>query len=80
MDGAARDPDQAELIARLFALVTARCEDAAGIAGHCQGPCPDAELRAGAEQIASMVAETGTLVSAITALLGAGPAPGEPPC
>ena len=59
----------ADVTSALFALLTARLEDAAGIAGECQARLPRAELRRGIETLQSLLAEARTLRAALALLL-----------
>ena len=61
--------ERADLIARLFALITMKLEDAAGIAAECQGRRPIAELRDGAEKLDPLITEVGSLLAGSAALL-----------
>lgn len=60
--------DPTEPVTAMFGLLTARLEDAAGLAADGQNPGGDHRLIA--SQIASHVAEAGILTDAIEALLG----------
>lgn len=65
------DPDErADLISRLFALLTARLEDAAAIAAECQGRGSREDHGHRAHQLASLIDEAATVNQAILALLG----------
>jgi hypothetical protein len=67
------DPDQrSQLIARLFAMATARCEDAATTAAICQGRVSDERLLEGARDFRSIAEELITLGLAIELLLAPG--------
>lgn len=57
------------LISRLYALLTAKLEDAAAIAGDCQARRPAAELRKGAWALIALAEEVLTVASAVAALL-----------
>ena len=59
-EGAERD-DLTDHIPALFALVTGRLEDAAGIAGECQAPLPISELHAKSAAIKAIVGESMTI-------------------
>jgi hypothetical protein len=78
MDDGEQNQERADLIAQLFAMVTAKCEDAATIAVDCQGQKTSLDLLTGAEQITALAAETQTLAAAIAALLN--PPVAAPPC
>ena len=67
--GKARD-ERADLISRLFALLTARLEDAATIAAEGQGRGSREEQHQGAQQLASQIDEAATVNQAILALIG----------
>ena len=59
----------ADLLSRLFALITMKLEDAAGIAADCQGRRPIEELREGVEKLDVLIAEVGTVLAGTAALL-----------
>ncbi len=61
--------DQADLIAQLFALVTARLEDAAALAAECQARLPREELRRQAQLAQALISDAGTFMASIAALL-----------
>ena len=61
--------ERADLLSRLFALITMKLEDAAGIAAECQGRRPVAELRDGAEKLDDLITEVGTVLAGSAALL-----------
>ena len=61
--------EQADLISRMFALITMKLEDAAGIAAECQGRRPIAELRKGADKLEVLITEVGTVLAGTAALL-----------
>lgn len=61
--------DRAELISRMFALLTAKLEDAATIAAECQGRLPPQQLRERAGTLEDLVGETATLSAAVAALI-----------
>ena len=61
--------EREDRIARMFALITMKLEDAAGIAAECQGRRPIAELRDGAEKLDPLITKVGTLLAGSTALL-----------
>lgn len=61
--------ERADLLSRLFALITMKLEDAAGIAAECQGRQPIAELRDGAEKLDVLIMEVGTVLAGAAALL-----------
>lgn len=62
---------QADLIARLFALMTGKLEDAAGIATDGQGRRPPEQLLAFADELETLVSEVATMCAAASALLKA---------
>lgn len=68
------DQHRADLITRMFALLTAKAEDAAGVAADCQGCRSQLELLEGAQQLLSFAEESLTISAAIVALLAR---PGE---
>lgn len=70
MDDAEDQEQRAELVSRLFALLTAKLEDGAAIAGNCQARLTAAQLRDGAAELGELVSEAGTLAAAVSALLG----------
>jgi hypothetical protein len=59
----------AELISRMFALLTAKLEDAATIAAECQARLPLEQLRGGAAKLEDLVSEAGTVAASVSALL-----------
>ena len=59
----------ADLLSRLFALITMKLEDAAGIAADCQGRRPTEELREGVKKLDVLIAEVGTVLAGTAALL-----------
>ena len=61
--------ERSEHMSRVFALLTAKLEDAATLAADCQGRRTTAELRRGAKQIAELASETATIAAALSALL-----------
>jgi hypothetical protein len=68
--GDAEDKEQlAELVSRLFALLTAKLEDASAIAANCQARLTAGQLRSGAADLEDLAAEAGTLAAAASALL-----------
>lgn len=71
--------DRADLVSELFAQLTARFEDAAGIAGESQARLSAGELRANARGIQAIIAEANILSRAITELLE-GPDRGKSLC
>jgi hypothetical protein len=69
MAGEGRD-EQADLVAEMFAGLTGRLEDAAGIAAESQAPLPASVLRANAEHLGKVIAEAATLLARVAAMLG----------
>lgn len=69
MDDAEDQENPAELISRMFALLTAKLEDAATIAAECQGRLPSEQLREGAAKLEDLVSQTATVAAAVSALL-----------
>lgn len=61
--------ERADLISRLFALITMQLEDAAGIAADCQGRLPRQELLDGAEKLDALISEAATVLAGAAALL-----------
>lgn len=61
--------ERADLISRLFALLTARLEDAAGLAAECQGSRPTTDLLERARELVTLSEEVVTLSAAALALL-----------
>ena len=61
--------ERADLISRTFALITAKCEDAATLAAKSQGCQLSAVLREKAEMLRDLMSETSTVIDCITALL-----------
>lgn len=69
MDDTEVPEERADLTSRLFALLTARLEDAAAIAAECQGRGSSEELRQRAQQLASLLDEAATVDAGALALL-----------
>jgi len=61
--------ERADLVSAKFAQLTARYEDAAGIAGDAQARLPSTALLASADTLQVLHAEAGTLLTAICDLL-----------
>ena len=61
--------ERADLVSAKFAQLTARYEDAAGIAGDAQSRLPITALLANADTLQVLHAEAGTLLTAICNLL-----------
>jgi hypothetical protein len=61
--------ERADLLSRLFALITMKLEDAGGIAADCQGRRPTEALREGAERLEVLLVEASTVRAAAAALL-----------
>lgn len=68
MDDGEDSDGRADLISRLFALLTARLEDAATIAAECQGRGYGEDHPQRAQQLASLIDEAATVNQAILAL------------
>jgi hypothetical protein len=60
---------RADLISGLFAVLTAKLEDAATIAADCQAARPSCELVDGAGKLAELCREALILTSAVSAIL-----------
>jgi len=69
MDDLEDQENRAELISRIFALLTAKLEDAAAIAADCQAKLPAEQLREGTAKLEDLVNEPATLGAAVAALL-----------
>jgi hypothetical protein len=69
MDDAEDQDKRAELLSRMFALLTAKCEDAATIAVECQARLTADLLREGAAELEDVLGEAATLAAAVSALL-----------
>ena len=69
MDDAEDQENRAELISRMFALLTAKLEDAATIAAQCQARLPPEQLRDTAAELEHLVSQTATVAAAVSALL-----------
>ena len=65
-----REDERAELVSRLFALLTSRLEDGATIAADCQGARPAQELDQGAERLRDIAQDAATIAEAIVELVG----------
>lgn len=63
------EAERADLIARMFALLTAKLEDAAEIAAGCQARRPPEELRELADKLITMTQEAALIATAAQALL-----------
>ena len=61
---------RADLISRLFALITMKLEDAAGIAADCQGRRPFGELHVPAKKLDVLISDVATVLAGTAALLG----------
>lgn len=61
--------ERANLISRLFALITIKLEDAAEIAADCKGRRSIDELRPDAEKLAVLTTEVGMIVAGTAALI-----------
>lgn len=62
--------ERADLISRIFALITAKLEDAATIAVECQRRLTHEELRDNAVKLHELCTEATSITEAVTALLG----------
>lgn len=60
---------RADLVSRLFALITMKLEDAAGIATEGQGRHPITELQPMTQQLETLLAETSTITAGLVAVL-----------
>ena len=69
MNDEARDEERADRLSQLFALLTCKLEDTAGIAAECQGRRPQAELIEGASRIAQLAGEVVIISAAVAVLL-----------
>ena len=69
MNDSEAQEERADLISRTFALITAKCEDAATLGAECQGRQPSEVLRENAEKLRDLMSETSTVIDCITALL-----------
>lgn len=62
--------ERADLISRMFALITAKLEDAATIAAECQRRRTREELRDNAMKLHELCTEATSITEAVTVLLG----------
>lgn len=69
MNDEANQEHRSEQIARTFALLTAKLEDATTLAVDGQAPLADEELRVLALQITDLASEAATIAGALAALL-----------
>ena len=69
MSNEAEDEHRAKQLSQVFALLTAKLEDAATLAADGQGWHPENELLVCASQIADLASEAATIAGAIAALL-----------
>ena len=69
MSNEAEDEHRAEQLSAVFALLTAKLEDAATLAADGQGRRPEDELLHYASQIAELATEAATIAGAVAALL-----------
>lgn len=69
MDDREAQEKRGELISGTFALITAKCEDAATLAAECQGRQLTEVLRENAEKLLDLMSEASTILDCITALL-----------
>lgn len=65
-----------DLISALYALITAKLEDAATIAAECQAARPSSELLEGAGNVTELSREAMLLAAAILAILKIGSSEG----
>ena len=70
MDDREADPDRADLISQMFAVLTARLEDGAALAAECQGRRPVGELRQDLLDLREVITDAGAVADAIRAVLG----------
>ena len=61
--------DRADQISRMFALITTKFEDGAASTADCRWRRSRNELRPGAEELETLIAEAGTIVAATIALV-----------
>lgn len=73
MDEEADREHRSDRIARTFAVLTAKLEDAAALAVEGQGRHSEEELKKLAEQIAELAGEVATVAEALGALLASPP-------
>ena len=64
--------ERADHFSRLFALITMKLEDAAGIAADCQARRAEGELRGGAPKLDVLITEVGKVLAGSAALLAEG--------
>ena len=69
MDDPQSPTERAELISRMFALITGKLEDATALAAECQGRRPAEELRGKSEELARAIDEAMTLSQAALVVL-----------
>ena len=69
MDDREAQEERAELISRTFALITAKCEDAATLAAECQGRHSNQILRENGERLRELISEASTIVDCVMELL-----------
>ena len=58
--------ERADLLSRLFAMITMKPKNAAGIAAECQGKRPLEELRDGAHKLDVLITAVGIVLVGIT--------------
>jgi hypothetical protein len=63
------EEDRSSRISEVFALLTAKLEDAATVAIECQGRRPEPELATRAQQITQLAFEAATIAGALATLL-----------
>lgn len=61
--------ERTTLVARMFALITAKLEDSAMLAADCQSPLPAERLRDQASKLQELLAETAVISDAAAALI-----------
>ena len=69
MDDREAKETRAELVSRIFALVTAKCEDAATLAVECQGHRTNQMLRENGERLRDLISEASTIIDSVMELL-----------
>ena len=69
MDDREAQEKRAELVSQTFALITAKCEDAAALAAECQDGHSDQMLRENGERLRDLISEAGTIIDCVLGLL-----------
>ena len=69
MDDREAEETRAELVSRTFALMTAKCEDAATLAAECQGHHSNQMIRENSERLRDLISEADTIIDCVMALL-----------